>query len=119
MPYSAPHDGRLSFIFYVCIYFAFVLKSLRFTGNNKRNTEKMNGIAHFRLCTLTDKQLIQEVDRLTDEMFKTGKVPSCPVPARPDKDLDLLTGELILRFHARILADESIILMPGVDPAKP
>ncbi len=58
----------------------------------------MNGIATFRLCSLTDGELVSKVDELADNMFKTGKIPPRRVPARPDEDFDLLIGELMLRF---------------------
>ena len=57
----------------------------------------MNDIVRFRLCTLTDEELLDKVDKLTDEMFTTQKVPSRHIPARPNEDLDLLIGELIFR----------------------
>ena len=58
----------------------------------------MNSILSFRKCTLTNDQLIEKVDQLTDEMYKTGKIPCRQIPARPDKDYDLLVGELLVRF---------------------
>ena len=57
----------------------------------------MNQICSFRLCTLSTPELLEKVDTLTDEIYKTGKIPSRHVPARPDSDYDLLIGELILR----------------------
>jgi hypothetical protein len=62
----------------------------------------MNTISTFRLCTLTDEELLKRVDYLTDEMYKTGKIPSRFIPARPDDDYDLLVGELIIRFSKKI-----------------
>lgn len=62
----------------------------------------MNSITFFRLCRLTDEELLDKVDSLTDEMYKTGKIPSRYIPARPDDDYDLLVGELILRFYSKI-----------------
>jgi len=58
----------------------------------------MNGIVSFRLCTLTDEQLIEKIDEVTDNMFREQKVPARHIPARPNEDYDLLIGELILRF---------------------
>lgn len=58
----------------------------------------MNQITTFRLCTLSDAELIEKVDQETDKMFTTGKIPCRQIPARPDDDYDLLVGELILRF---------------------
>ena len=63
----------------------------------------MNGIVSFRLCTLSDEELIEKVDQGTDEMYKTGKIPARHIPARPDQDYDLLVGELILRFKEKII----------------
>lgn len=58
----------------------------------------MNGIVSFRLCTLTDKELVEAVDKATDEMYKTLDVPARHIPARPNRDYDLLIGELVQRF---------------------
>ena len=62
----------------------------------------MNAITSFRLCKLTDEELLDKVDSLTDEMYKTGKIPLRYIPARPDDDYDLLIGELILRYYSKI-----------------
>ena len=62
----------------------------------------MNGIVSFRLCKLSDEELLKKVDEGTDNIFKTGVIPSCHIPARPDSDYDLLVGELLLRFKERI-----------------
>ena len=53
----------------------------------------------FNLCMLSDSELIEKVDKLTDEMFTTQKVPARHIPARPNDDYDLLVKELIRRFH--------------------
>ena len=58
----------------------------------------MNTIATFRLCTLTDGELVSKVDELVDKMYTNNKVPTINIPARPDSDFDLLVGELMLRF---------------------
>ena len=58
----------------------------------------MNALVNFRLCTLTDKELLEKVDKQTDNIFKTGKIPSRNIPAQPDDDYDLLIGELLKRF---------------------
>lgn len=58
----------------------------------------MNAITKFRLCTLTDEELLDAVDAATDRMYQTGKIPDRQIPARPDADFDLLIGELICRF---------------------
>ena len=65
----------------------------------------MNGIVKFKLCTLTDKELLRKVDTDTDNMYKTGKVPDRHIPARPNEDYDLLVGELISRFSKMINSD--------------
>lgn len=67
----------------------------------------MNTIASFRLCTLTDQELIEKVDQLTDEMCQTQKIPSRHVPARPDKDYDLLVGELLVRFDKLVNPEDA------------
>lgn len=61
----------------------------------------MNAIAKFRKCTLSNEQLCQKVDELTDNFYKTGdnRVLERYIPARPNDDYDLLVGELILRFY--------------------
>ncbi len=58
----------------------------------------MNTIASFRHCNLSDEELLNKIDQMTDEMFKSQKVPSRNIPAKPDSDYDLLIGELILRY---------------------
>src|SRR5690554_4706077 len=72
----------------------------------------MNGVATFRLCKLSNNDLIKKVDSGTDEMFKTGKIPTRNIPARPDQDYDLLVGEMIYRFDeqsARIRELEEVV----------
>lgn len=59
----------------------------------------MNAICSFRLCTLTDEELIILIDKLTDQMFTNQEVPTRHIPARPNQDYDLLVGELIIRFN--------------------
>lgn len=77
----------------------------------------MNAIAKFRKCTLTDDELIAEVDRQTDQMYTTGKVPSRHIPAQPNNDFDLLVGELIMRVYERHVkpADGDTIADPMSD----
>lgn len=58
----------------------------------------MNTITSFRLCKLSSHELIEKIDKQTDEMFESQKVPTRQIPAHPDADYDLLVGELILRF---------------------
>ena len=58
----------------------------------------MNGIATFRLCTLKHKELIKKIDKSTDNMFVSGKLPNRFIPARPNEDYDLIVGEMIYRF---------------------
>jgi len=59
----------------------------------------MNSIASFRLCTLTDEELLQVLDKQTDEMFNNQWLPVRHIPARPNSDYDLLVAELILRYQ--------------------
>lgn len=54
----------------------------------------MNAICSFRKCTLSDEELIAAVDRACDEMYQTGRIQDRQIPARPNKDFDLLVGEL-------------------------
>lgn len=61
----------------------------------------MNAICGFRLCKLTDEELCAKVDELTDNMFRTRKIPDRQIPARPDEDYDLLVGELIIRLQEK------------------
>lgn len=58
----------------------------------------MNAISGFRLYNLSNKDLISKVNHLTDEMYKSGRIPDRQIPARPNDDYDLLIGELLLRF---------------------
>lgn len=61
----------------------------------------MNGIVSFGLCTLTDKELLDKVDDMTDRLYSDDKdrILSRHVPARPNDDYDLLVGELCKRFY--------------------
>jgi len=61
----------------------------------------MNSLVNFRLCTLTDEELLKAVDAKTDELSKAGTF-TLPVPARPNEDYDLLVGELVFRFNERL-----------------
>ena len=61
----------------------------------------MNAICGFRKCTLTDNELLALIDKLTDDMYRLHEVPSRHVPAQPNKDYDLLVGELLLRFREK------------------
>ncbi len=64
----------------------------------------MNAIVSFRKCTLSNKELIEKVDQMTDNMYnrdnlkRNDGVPLRHIPARPNEDYDLLVGELIVRF---------------------
>ena len=59
----------------------------------------MNAIASFRKCKLSTPELLEKVDKLTDEMYQEQKVPTRHIPARPDSDYDLLVGELVQRMQ--------------------
>lgn len=69
----------------------------------------MNRITSFRLCTLSDEELLEKVDSLTDQMYQDGKIPSRNVPARPDADYDLLIGELLLRYKEAMEALQALV----------
>ncbi len=58
----------------------------------------MNGLVSFRLCKLSTPDLLENVDKLTDEMYQKGELPTRHIPARPNSDYDLLIGELIQRM---------------------
>lgn len=62
----------------------------------------MNALVNFNLYKLSDLELLEKVDSLTDIMFKEQKVPTRHIPARPNEDYDLLVGELIKRFYNKI-----------------
>ncbi|NDV93471.1 hypothetical protein D0T84_00875 [Dysgonomonas sp. 521] len=65
----------------------------------------MNSIVSFRLCKLSDEELLEKVDKMTDEMFQKREIPTRHIPAKPDSDYDLLVGELVMRFNERIKKD--------------
>lgn len=74
----------------------------------------MNQIVSFRLCKLTDKELLEKVDTQTDKLFDVKHkhqregVLTRHIPAKPNEDYDLLIGELLLRFKEKdkqLLAD--------------
>ena len=64
----------------------------------------MNAIASFRKCTLSNEELLEKVDGMTDGLFdakeksKRERILERHIPAQPNNDYDLLLGELILRF---------------------
>lgn len=62
----------------------------------------MNAIVSFGLCTLSDEDLADKVDQMTDEMYEKGDVHLRHVPARPNQDYDLLVGELCKRFKDKL-----------------
>jgi hypothetical protein len=66
----------------------------------------MNALVCFRLCDLSDEELSYKVDTMTDEMYRTGEIPTRQIPARPNKDYDLLVGELIYRFRAKLKQED-------------
>ena len=60
---------------------------------------QLPGLIQFRKCTLTDKPLAEAVADGLNKMYQQPvTVPSRHIPARPDEDCDLITGELIVRF---------------------
>lgn len=67
----------------------------------------MNALCSFKLCTLSNEELIKLVDEKTDQMFQNQKVPVRHIPARPNSDYDLLVGELINRFGGIVDKEES------------
>lgn len=62
----------------------------------------MNVICNFNLCTLSDSELLEEINKQTDNIFISLKIPIRHVPAEPNKDYDLLIGELLKRFKKAI-----------------
>lgn len=68
----------------------------------------MNAIVSFRKCTLSNQELMEKVDKLTDAMYnrdnlnRNDGIPLRHIPARPNDDYDLLIGELIVRFNELI-----------------
>ena len=74
----------------------------------------MNTIASFGLCTLTDQELLEKVDKKTDEIYKPREINSSfpsvlarHIPARPNDDYDLLIGTLVMRFQELINKETS------------
>ena len=62
----------------------------------------MNAIVTFRLCTLTNEELLEKVNEAIDKLYTHGKLPSRNIPARPNADFDLLVGEMLVRFNELI-----------------
>lgn len=63
----------------------------------------MNALVTFRLCTLTDEELVKKIDALTDKMYQDRIIPSRNIPAKPNEDYDLLIGELCYRVHNKLI----------------
>ena len=60
---------------------------------------QLPGLVQFRKCTLTDRGLAEAVAKGMNEMYTDPvSVPARQIPARPDEDFDLITGELIVRY---------------------
>ncbi len=78
----------------------------------------MNGLVSFRLCNLTNEELIKKVDKQLDNIFIEGKIPSRHIPARPNDDFDLLVGELIMRFGeaTRFVEGEGRLFFDSLPP---
>lgn len=54
-------------------------------------------------CTLTDEELIQKAREWLDKLINSGgREWSLPVPANPNKDVDLIFSEVIERFSKSI-----------------
>lgn len=82
----------------------------------------MNTIAGFRLCKLTDKELLKRVDTGCDDMYKTGKIPDRHIPAQPERDFDLILGELLVRFDRYSKGEPQEVSPPctqELEPGKP
>jgi|GEM_PF-2708606 len=68
----------------------------------------MNAIVKFGLCTLSDHELLRKVDQMTDNIYKTGKIPMRHIPARPNDDYDLLVGELVSRYVEMLNKEQKV-----------
>lgn len=74
-------------------------------ANKTFESKVMNSIASFRLCTLSDDELLKRIDKKTDQLFDNkdkrvrDRILSRHIPAIPDNDYDLLIGELLIRFN--------------------
>ena len=63
----------------------------------------MNAIVRFRLCSLSDRELVEKVDAMTDEMYENNKVHPRNIPARPDQDYDpLLVGVWSVKIYGSL-----------------
>lgn len=69
----------------------------------------MNAITSFRMCTLSNEELLKKVDEMTDKMFETQEMPTRHIPARPNYDYDLLIGEILLRFKDMVQTTEPVL----------
>jgi hypothetical protein len=61
-------------------------------------TIRIPGIVNFRLCKLSDHDLMKKISLHLESMYKTGKLPPRHIPARLEEDFDLLVGELMVRY---------------------
>ncbi len=79
----------------------------------------MNKIVKFRKCTLTDEQLIDRIDKMTDDIYLSGNIPYRRIPAEPNSDYDLLVGEMLIRYKEKILhAHKESQSVNGNEPSK-
>ena len=60
---------------------------------------QLPGLVQFRKCTIADRDLAEAVVKGMNEMYTDPvSVPTRQIPARPNEDFDLITGELIVRY---------------------
>ena len=72
----------------------------------------MNGLVSFRLCSLSNEELVDKVDQAIDKMYQDRQIPLRHIPARPNEDFDLIAGELIYRFMELIQKDKQETTQP-------
>lgn len=61
-------------------------------------------------CSLSDQELITKAEEHIVTLINTGgRAWSLPVPANPDKDVDLILSEVIERFKQHVRGETLII----------
>lgn len=66
------------------------------------------GLVNFRLCTLTDDELLSEIGQKLESLYCEGTIKR-HIPARPNEDFDLLIGELMVRFYESKIPNPNLL----------
>lgn len=84
----------------------------------------MDRVVSFRKCTLTNQQLLNKVDEMTNGLYdvkhksERDRILTRHIPAKPNSDYDLLIGELVLRFKEMNKAVQGVLKRYNESPGE-